>query len=51
MLSNYRLMALMEASKQKSQNEGGDDDLNFEDPMADDGADFYGWHGELLYGR
>ena len=39
MLSNYRLMALMEASKQKSQNEGGDDDLNFEDPMADDGAD------------
>lgn len=39
MLNNYRLMALMEASKQKSQNEGGDDDLNFEDPMADDGAD------------
>lgn len=39
MLNNYRLMALMEASKQKSQNEGGDDDLNFEDPMADDGTD------------
>lgn len=38
MLSNYRLMALLEASKNKNE-KAEDDDLNFEDPTEGDEAD------------